>query len=226
MRRFDGLLEKPANVLPMYVPPAFATEDREFAVDLIARFPFGLLTTCDVEYPQATHLPMLACRQGNELVIIGHVARANPHVAAIGAGRAATAIFSGPHAYVSAAWYERPSLNVPTWNYTAVHASGRLSECDAGYVLDALTGAFEGKRADPWRLDRMDADYYQKQLRGIAAFEMRVERLICSAKLSQNRSVADRRRVIDALSRSPHPLARECAQAMEDAQSGDAITSG
>ena len=188
-----------------------------FAVDLIARYPFGLLTTCGPLHPQATHLPMLARLRGDDLFIVGHVARANPHANAIHERCAATAVFSGPHAYVSASWYEAPYTNVPTWNYTAVHAAGRLSACDAAYVLDALTGAFERERTDPWRLDRIEPDYYEKQLRGIVAFEMKVERLVCSAKLSQNRSATDRARVIAALARSPHPSDRECAQAMQDA---------
>jgi transcriptional regulator len=207
----------------MYVPPAFAVDQRDFALNLIARYPFGLLTTCDQPYPQATHLPMLARLDGDDLVIAGHVARANPHARDILSGRPATAVFLGPHAYVSAAWYETPPTNVPTWNYTAAHASGRLSSCDAGAVLAALTEKFESGRPDPWRLDRIDPAYYANQLRGIVAFEMRVERLACVAKLSQNRSAADRARVIDALSRSPHPLDRECAQAMHDAQGGQTI---
>jgi transcriptional regulator len=207
-------------VNPMYVPPAFAVADRNFAVDLIARYPFGLLTTCGAQYPQATHVPMLVRQRGDDLFIVGHVARANPHAAAISERRAATAVFLGSHAYVSASWYETPSTNVPTWNYSAVHAAGRLSACDAAKVLDELAGIFERERIDPWRLDRIDPGYYEKQLRGIVAFEIRVERLVCSAKLSQNRSAADRARVIEALSRSPQPLDRDCAQAMRDALEG------
>jgi transcriptional regulator len=202
----------------MYVPPAFAVADRAFALDLIARYPFGLLTTCDADFPRATHLPMLARQRDDGMWIVGHVARANPHARAILEGNPATVVFSGPHAYVSAGWYEEPSTNVPTWNYTAVHASGRLSACDAACVLDALTEVFERDRPNPWRLDRMDADYYEKQLRGIVAFEMHVERLMCAAKLSQNRSPADRARVIDELSRSPRPLDRDCAQDMRDSR--------
>ena len=97
----------------MYVPPAFAVDQRDFALNLIARYPFGLLTTCDERYPQATHLPMLARLDGDDLVIAGHVARANPHARAILEGRPATAVFSGPHAYVSAAWYETPPSQRP-----------------------------------------------------------------------------------------------------------------
>ena len=45
------------------------------------------------------------------------------------------AIFSGPHAYISPTWYEAEQL-VPTWNYTAVHAYGRVKIIeDDGWAL-------------------------------------------------------------------------------------------
>ena len=208
----------------MYVPSAFSVADRRFAVDLIARYPFGLLVTSEGAYPHATHLPMLAQERDGELWIVGHVARANAHATSIVSRQSAAAIFEGPHAYVSAAWYEKPSTNVPTWNYTAVHASGRLAECDAESVLIALTAVFEEGGANPWRLGEIDAEYYERQLRGIVAFEMRVERLHAAAKLSQNRSAADRARVVAELSRSERSLDRECAQAMIAVQESPAET--
>ncbi|MGA8532959.1 MAG: FMN-binding negative transcriptional regulator [Candidatus Tumulicola sp.] len=204
----------------MYVPPAFSVADRDFALDLIARYPFGLLLGCDAAFPYATHLPMLALQRDGELWIAGHVARANPHARAILEAEPATAVFSGPHAYVSAGWYEEPATNVPTWNYTAAHASGRLEQREAGAILGLLTAVFERERAQPWELEGMDAAYYENQLRGIVAFEMRVERLVCAAKLSQNRTSADRGRVVEELSRSSRPLDRDCAQAMRDVARG------
>lgn len=200
----------------MYVPPAFSATDRNFAVDLIARYPFGLLVTGDGEYPQATHVPMLVRERNRELWIVGHVARANPHAASILAQVQATAVFQGPHAYVSPSWYEDPSTNVPTWNYAAVHAGGRLAECDARPVLELLAAAFEAEQTNPWTIDRLASDYYEKQLRGIVAFEMRVERLDAAAKLSQNRTAADRRRVIERLSQSECSADRACARAMRE----------
>ncbi|MBV8118044.1 MAG: FMN-binding negative transcriptional regulator [Candidatus Eremiobacteraeota bacterium] len=199
----------------MYVPPAFAVADREFALRLIERYPFGILVTPGVPFLQATHLPMLAHARGDDLWIVGHVARANPQARAIEDREAGTALFSGPHAYVSPAWYASPSTSVPTWNYTAVHAAGRLVECDGAAVVALLTEAFERERPVPWRLETIDPDYYGKQLRGIVAFEMRVEALTCAAKLSQNRSADDRAAVIDALAQSPRPLDRDCARAMQ-----------
>ena len=62
------------------------------------------------------------------------MARANPQLAHCVPGRRATAIFHGPHAYVSPGWYEQPG--VPTWNYIAVH-------CHGGIELEDNTAALE-----------------------------------------------------------------------------------
>ena len=69
---------------------------------------------------------------GEHGTLRGHVARGNPHwreVADDGTTEA-IAIFNGPDAYISPAWYEEKRLTgkvVPTWNYTTVVAHGRLT---------------------------------------------------------------------------------------------------
>jgi transcriptional regulator len=82
-------------------------------------------------------------------------------------------------------------------------------------VLEQLAAKFESGRPDPWQLDRLEREYYAEQLREIVAFEFRVERLTAKAKLSQNRTAADRERVIAALCASADPLDRDTADAME-----------
>ena len=77
-----------------------------------------------------------------------------------------------------------------------------------------LTAKFEHGRADAWDPQRLETDFLEKQLRGIVAFEMRAERIYAKAKLSQNRTDADRLRVIQQLSESPDALERECAEDM------------
>jgi transcriptional regulator len=199
----------------MYTPPAFAVDELAWAVELISEYPFGLLMTYRNSSPQITHLPMLAEVRVGELWLLGHVARANPHAASIDGGAPATAVFQGPHAYVSASWYEEPYETVPTWNYAAVHCDGRLQEGDAYRTLALLTEKFEAGTAAPWEMERLDVDYLQKQLRGIVAFEMRVDALRAKAKLSQNRTPADRERVAAALAASSRELDRACAAEMK-----------
>lgn len=204
----------------MYTPREFEVTDRAWALTLMARYPFGLLVTNETEYPRVTHLPLVAQERDDGIWIVGHVARANPHARSILEQRAATLIFEGSHAYVSASWYEEPYVTVPTWNYATVHACGRLRECDAWYALQLLTERVEGGRREAWDPNRLDIEYRNAQLRAIVAFELRAETLSAKAKLSQNRTEADRLRVIEQLSRSADQTERETAEAMRDAERG------
>jgi transcriptional regulator len=181
---------------------------------LIERHPFGLLVTSDEPFAVTTNLPMLAGERDGVLYVEGHVAAANPHARAIAGGALATAVFNGPHAFVSASWYEEPYETVPTWNYSLVRASGRLREAPARGVLERLVARFEGDANSAWRLDGLSPEYLEKQLRGIVAFELRVERLEAKAKLSQNRTPQDRERVERALASSSDPMDRACADDM------------
>src|SRR5262249_43013719 len=158
-------------------PSMFEMAEREEMWSLIERYPFGVLVTMRDGVPFATHLPFV--RDGEALM--GHVARANPQWQGL-ADQEALAIFSGPHAYVSPAWYEAEGV-VPTWNYVAVHAYGRCRLVEGDELMALLersVGAFD--RAG-WRLDK---DYAARLAGGIVGFRMEGVRLEGKAKLSQN----------------------------------------
>ena len=198
----------------MYIPPDFEVAESAAVFGLIDRFPFGLLVTSEEPYPRLTHLPMIAELRNGDLWVLGHVARANGHAQSIANNSPATIAFQGAHAYVSASLYEEPYVTVPTWNYTAAHLCGTLREGNAWDLLVRLTAKFEHGRGDAWDPQRLETEFREKQLRGIVAFEMRADRIYAKAKLSQNRTDADRIRVIRELSTSPNALERECADDM------------
>ena len=188
-------------------------DDRAWALALIARYPFGLLVTPDAPFPRVSHLPLVAQLRDDDLWIVGHVARGNPHAASIREQSPATLVFEGAHAYVSASWYVEPYATVPTWNYSAVHVCGRLRECDAWEAVALLSERMEGT-PPAWDPHKLEPDFRENQLRGIVAFELRADKTYAKAKLSQNRSAEDRERVIERLEASEDRLARECAEAM------------
>lgn len=197
----------------MYVPRSFTLGEAQVAAAIDAA-PFATLVTADAQgVPVASHIPML--RDGDALV--GHVARANRHAALLAEGRVTTAIFHGPHAYVSPTWYASGPA-VPTWNYIAVHATGRpaaiTDETAVRATLDALSRRFETGAA-PWRLaDQVEA-FIAGLVRGIVAFHLIPDRVEAKAKLSQNRPAADRAGVIAGLLASPFSGDREVATAMQ-----------
>lgn len=179
----------------MYLPRLFGEPDRTALVGHVRARSFGMLVTHDHEI---AHLPFLIDDAGTTLR--AHVALGNPLVSRLRAGAQMTAVFLGPDAYVSAAWYGTPNEQVPTWNYVAVHAHGRARVLDreaTRTLLDDLTRAHEPDGA--WTLDALKPSFVDELLEGIVGFALDVETLEGKAKLSQNRSADDRARVIAAL---------------------------
>ena len=87
---------------------------------------------------------------------------------------------------------------MPTWNYAVVHAYGAARVIDdpehTRRHVEALAAKFERGRAAPWV-----PDYDVRRLAGIVGIEIRVDELEGKFKLSQNRSAADRARVVAQL---------------------------
>ena len=159
------------------------------------------LVTAGEHGMRTTILPMLFDpADGEHGMLRGHLARGNPHwreVAEDGSTEA-IAIFNGPDAYVSPAWYEekrRTGKVVPTWNYTTVVAHGRLTlRQDPGWLIPhvrSLVERHEASRTDPWSVDDAPPDYITAQARAIVGLELRIERVDAKRKLTQNRSRED-----------------------------------
>jgi transcriptional regulator len=185
----------------IYRPAHFAEDEPARLHALMRAHDFATLISVADGETWVSHVPLdLICTPGAPDRLRGHLARGNPHADLVSKGHT-LAVFHGPHAYVSPAWYgEHPS--VPTWNYAVVHASGPVRlvidavELDA--LVDALVDRHERARATPWAPD-LPADYRQKMRRGIVGFELTITRLEGKFKLSQNRTPADQQRVRQAL---------------------------
>ena len=184
---------------------------------------------------RASILPMLFDHdEGSHGMLRGHLARGNPQwreieasIAAGGDGAGeAMAIFDGPDAYVSPAWYEEKRLTgkvVPTWNYLTIQAHGTISTIhDPAWLIPhvgRLVARHEADRTDPWSLADAPEDYVQAQARAIVGLELRIARLEAKAKLAQNRSAADIDGAIEGLSAGT-PLERAVAEAMRRGANG------
>ena len=204
--------------MAVYIPAAFAVDDRAATLRHIHDHPFATLVTPAAPEPWITHLPLLLKDVGDAgATLIGHFARANPHWRHV-AGVESIAIFHGPHAYVSPSWYAEPAQAVPTWNFTAVHAHGSLEIFDDAAktrgVLDALITRFEGSRAAPWKLSLPDRQR-DALVGAIVGFEMPIRRFEVKFKLSQNRPRDDRIRVIGALRGEGYSEATQTAAWMQ-----------
>ena len=200
----------------MYVPKAFAVDDVSLLHDFIEEFSFATIVTQRDGELIASHIPFLLDRSVEPYgALRAHVAIRNPQLADYQSGSQALVIFQGPHCYISPSWYVNPE-NVPTWNYTVVHAYGTPKIVDpaaVGTLLKDLVGKHERPLGQPWDFDPNDA-WIQKLLPEIAAFEIKIDRLQGKFKLNQNRTPADREAVIEKLSGSEDPLQRTIATLM------------
>lgn len=191
----------------MYAPDAFRVEERSVLLAFIEAHPFATLVTPAGDGLQVSHVPLDLVREA-EVLLRGHLARENPHVAALAAGRESLAIFHGPHAYVSPGWYAKGPA-VPTWNYAVVHAHGVPVVRDEAQRkrahLDRLIAHYESGRETPWSADRLPESFRRGLERGIVAFELSIERLEGKFKLGQNRSEADRAGTVEGLEREGDP---------------------
>lgn len=215
----------------MYVPVHFRQDEVAAMHAFMQQNSFAILTSVRDGVPFATHLPLLLDRESGASAgaygnLIGHVARTNPHWEGLD-GEQAVAIFHGPHAYVSPAWYQAPNL-VPTWNYVAVHAMGRVQVIhDRGRIREIVAksvAAYEAARTAstgeaPWELPE-DSPVIEGMLGHIVGIQIAIERLEGKWKLSQNHPIARRRQVIERL-RAGDESARQVADYMQDMLDGD-----
>ena len=190
----------------VYVPHFNALDDHADIARLVdAVGSVELITTGPDGYPLATLLPVV----WDEDRLVLHMAKANPHWRSItedAEGTPALAVVTGPQAYVSPSWYASKAEHgrvVPTWNYSAVHFTGRVRRHhDPAWVLDAvsrLTRLNESRRAEPWAVTDAPPPYVEKQLRAIVGIELTIEKVEAKAKLSQNRDEADFTGVVTGL---------------------------
>ncbi len=189
----------------MYIPASFAETRPQVLREIIRTYPFAtLISTAPDGQPSVSHLPLLLdMSRGSSGLLIGHLARANPHATELATvGPLVLAIFHGPHAYVSPTWYETKPA-VPTWNYAVVHVRGRVNVFrESGRVreiLDVTVRAFELDDS-PWQMSDLPAAYLQSMSAGVVAFEIEIGSVEGKFKLSQNRSAIDQAGVVEALS--------------------------
>ncbi|HDO1385092.1 TPA: FMN-binding negative transcriptional regulator [Aeromonas veronii] len=191
----------------MYLPPYFATDDPEALHKLMQAHPLGALITHGERGLDANHLPFeLDTESGKHGVLRAHVARNNPLWQEVRDGDNVLVIFKAADAYISPNWY--PSKHdhhkqVPTWNYSVVHAHGRIQiRDDARFVhrlLANLTRHHEAGEPTPWKMADAPRDYLEAKVAAVVGIEIEITGLVGKFKLGQNKEAADRQGAAHAL---------------------------
>lgn len=198
----------------MHPAPYFKETDEAALSALVAARGFGLIVGVAEGRPVAAHAAMLL--EGRTLRF--HLSRANVLTPVLEAGGTALAVVSGADAYISPDWYGAHD-QVPTWNYLSVEMEGPVTPTDdaaATALLDDLSAHFEARLLPkpPWTREKMTPAYFERLLRGIRAFEMRIERFEGTTKLSQNKPEEVVANTVAALSALDDPWSQEIARLM------------
>ena len=175
---------------------------------------FGIVVSAKDELPLATHLPFVIEEREHEIVLISHMSKANEQWKTF-SEKDVLVIFSEPHAYISPSLYEQPQ-NVPTWNYVAVHAYGKMNILESDEeklsVLHKQMQSFEAGFLEQFQT--LDKKYVDGLLQGIVAFEITVSNLQAKEKLNQNKSEKDRLNVKRHLEESEEDMKRTLGKMM------------
>jgi transcriptional regulator len=192
----------------MYTPALFKVEDIGEAHALMRAHPFAILVTRGSDGLVATHLPtVVKAAAANALGVIEcHLARPNPQWKTFAADADALMIYQGAEAYIRPGWYPTKAEHgkvVPTWNYSVVHAYGRLEAIDdvawlTRHVTE-LTDQQELPHAAPWSTADAPGNFIEVLARGIVGLRLTITRLEAKAKMSQNRPAGDRAGVVQGL---------------------------
>lgn len=191
----------------MYLPAHFAITQPDEWHRILRAHPLGILITQTAEGLDANHIPFeFDAAPGGLGRLTGHVARANPVWQQCRNGAEVLVVFRGVEGYISPSWYpskHETHRQVPTWNYEAVHAHGRLTVHDderfVRGVVARLTRTHEAHEPRPWKMGDAAPDYIDAMLQAIVGIEITLTRLEGKAKLSQNREPRDRQGAIEAL---------------------------
>lgn len=165
--------------------------------------PFALLAGCSANNTLvATQVPLLVEERDGKLYLQGHIMRQTDHHKAFENNPEVLAVFTSPHTYVSATWYDNPQQG-STWNYISVHAHGRVRFTDEQGLIDLMkkfTLHFENNNNQSATIyDNLPDDYKNKLIKAIIGIEMEVQKLDNVFKLSQNRDEKSFHTIIEKL---------------------------
>lgn len=186
----------------MYIPSYYKQEDKPTLIKYMREFPFGILVTADDNKPWATHIPFVVEEEDGRIVLYTHISAANPQGKQL-MNSMVLAIFREPHAYISPSLYNTQK-NVPTWNYIAVHAYGKVELIEGSseliHLQEKMINMLEPGYMEQFK--NLDEKYLEGLLKGIIGFKITVDELYGKEKLNQNKTEEEIERIGKHLSES------------------------
>jgi len=199
----------------MYSPKAFKIVDETELFEFIEQWSFADLITTNEGELFVNHVPFVFDKSQNKLY--GHLAVNNPQCALLEKADDLTVVFKGANSYISPNWYVSQDM-VPTWNFEAVHVSGKAKLVDNDELitlLEKLTEKYEESFENQWTMDNVSKPKLDVMLKMIVGFEIEISNMSGKSKLSQNRSGEDRLGVIAGLRTQKDTMSQSIADKME-----------
>jgi transcriptional regulator len=184
----------------MYKLNHFTENNTQLVIDFMKENSFAMITGFGEEYPVATQIPLEVQEKDGKLFFYGHLMKKTDHHKAFEANENVLVLFTGPHCYVSASWYENPQ-SASTWNYMTVHAKGQLKFTDEEGTYEAIkavTNKYEGKETIA-AFNNMPKEYIMQHIKAIIGFTIEVESFENVFKLSQNKTGEEKLTIIKEL---------------------------
>lgn len=199
----------------MHFPKLFKSEDFNLLKNIIRENAFSSLITYKDRIVSTKAMMQLNELENNLFIIETHVNRANPVAKKIETGDEVLCDFLGAHSYISSSWYDH--INVSTWNYEEVQIYGLveiMSDDELYNHLKKLTDFFELPQKCPMTLERMGAEFVEKEMRGALGIKIIPTDVKIKRKLSQNRDEVNYQRIIENLNESNFPMDKIIAEKM------------
>ncbi len=173
----------------MYTPTHFNMESKAEAISFIKQNSFGAMVVNKIAGLSATHIPFVYSESKDGLgFLFGHISVANQQMKEINEHTEVLVIFQGANAYVPSSWYDH--VNVPTWNYIAVHVYGKIRIINGEELISSLgklVDKHESNSLNAVTIESIPKDFLNSHIKGIIGFEIKIERMEGAKKLSQNR---------------------------------------
>ncbi|MEP6584287.1 MAG: FMN-binding negative transcriptional regulator [Ginsengibacter sp.] len=198
----------------MYKLSYFTEEDEGKVFDFMVQNSFAVIAGYDGTFPVATHVPLDIKKEGDQIMLTGHMMKNTDHHKAFSENENVLVIFNGPHCYVSASWYEKKEV-ASTWNYIDVHAKGKIKFTDeegTKKIIEAITDKYETTESEA-AFHNLPKEYVDRLVKAIVGFSIEVSQIGNVFKLSQNHNLLTRQSIIRNLKgrndEDSHEIAKE-----------------
>jgi transcriptional regulator len=199
----------------MYTPDLYKNENPEEIRAFLKENSFGILINQTNGKLCATHIPIeLERNTDGKEILQGHISKLNPQAEGFAENDQVLAVFTGPHSYISSSWYDHE--NVPTWNYIAVHVYGRIKIVDEAATIEQLkklVDKYEANSENPVRVENLSTKT-MREAKGIFGFEIEIDEIQATKKLSQNRDDHNYKNIISELEKTENPQSIAVAKEM------------